>query len=465
MSENNTIKIPLFDGTNFNNWKYRVGILLDEKGLRKYIEKDFINILAEDDTRQAEVGVEEKKCISVLVQTIHDSQLEYIKEKKTAKEMFDMLCGIFERKSVANQLLLRRQLLTMKYRETNDIIEHFLAFDTKIRELKSMGAKMEEVDIVVHLLLTLPTSYDNLVTAMETMKKDDLTLEFVKTRLMDEFNKRNGRDSSQNKFESGAMNAKGGFKLICFGCGAVGHKKSQCRGNRFKNKKFNYSNRNTVSANKASIERSSTMCAIVKNFASSSENATVHAANITKENSVLTQIKFVLDSGATQHMVNDKRYFDHLENINELEISVAKKNEMISARQQGEITVETHYKGISSIKTMKNVLYVPDLKCNLLSIRSLTKNGYRIVFEGDIAYVMMNDETQFVAHTNGKLFEVILQKDVNNFAGVSGNNSTKISQSLLHHRLGHLNVYDMKKMVNGKFVTGLDNINIQISIL
>jgi len=80
----------------------------------------------------------------VLVQTIYDSQLENVIEKKTAKEMFDALCSIYERKSIASQLLLRKKLLIMKYNENDDILEHFLHFDKIVRELKSTGAKMEK---------------------------------------------------------------------------------------------------------------------------------------------------------------------------------------------------------------------------------------------------------------------------------------------------------------------------------
>jgi len=54
------------------------------------------------------------------------SQLENVIEKKTAKEMFDALCNIYERKSIASQLLLRKKLLIMKYNENDDILEHFL---------------------------------------------------------------------------------------------------------------------------------------------------------------------------------------------------------------------------------------------------------------------------------------------------------------------------------------------------
>lgn len=59
------IKISQFDGTNFSNWKYRVGILLDERKLRTFIEKDIEEIVKEDaykeDTKgQDKVQIEEK---------------------------------------------------------------------------------------------------------------------------------------------------------------------------------------------------------------------------------------------------------------------------------------------------------------------------------------------------------------------------------------------------------------------
>lgn len=80
-----------------------MGILLDERLLRKYIEQDLATILegvTVEDARSKIIS-DEKKCISILVQTIHDGQLEIIKEKTTAKAMFNALINIFERKSIA----------------------------------------------------------------------------------------------------------------------------------------------------------------------------------------------------------------------------------------------------------------------------------------------------------------------------------------------------------------------------
>lgn len=129
-------------------------------------------------------------------------------------------------------------------------------------------------------------------------------------------------------------------------------------------------------------------------------------------------------------MVNEKRYFEKLDHIDELNISVAKKNESISAKQKGNIMIKTVHAGDSAPKKMENVLLVNDLKCNLMSIRSLTKKGYKIVFEGDYAYASLNGKMKFIGQVKRKLYEVILHVDNNMFAGITGENFNKMSQNL-----------------------------------
>lgn len=251
MSEKeNTFKIPLFNGTGFGNWRFRIEGVLDEKGLLKFIEKDFAEILAtgKDEDAKEKLKKSERQCRNIIIQTVHDDQLENIKDKKTAKEMIDSLAKIYERKSIAGQLLLRRQLLTMKYSESDEMSEHLLKFDKKIRELKSSGAKMEDLDIVCHLLLTLPKGYNFLVTAIETMDQDKITVDFVKSRLLDEFNKKNAGTSSE-KVTPSAMNAN----VTCYGCSQVGHIRSQCPENK---KKKNNSRKMKNNSEKSSAKNS-----------------------------------------------------------------------------------------------------------------------------------------------------------------------------------------------------------------
>lgn len=224
-------KYVQFDGTNFNNWKFRIEVLLDEKGLLEYLETPLVDLVeaAEGDLdSEQRIKLEEKKCKSLLVQCIHDSQLEYIKDKREAKDIYDALKSIFERQSIAGQLLLRKQILTMKYVDGEEMNKHFLKFDKNVRDLKSIGATMEEMDIICHLLLTLPKSFDTLVTAIETIDPKNLTLDFVKSRILDEFAKRNVVGNSKEKAVDFTAMSANKVKPTCFKCGKIGHIQFQC---------------------------------------------------------------------------------------------------------------------------------------------------------------------------------------------------------------------------------------------
>ncbi len=78
---------------------------------------------------------------------------------------------------------------------------------------------MGETDIVCHLLLTLPKSFDNLVTAYETIDPMNLTVDFAKSRILDEFQKRTSIVATKN-VDSVAMNVgRNKPKEKCFNCG------------------------------------------------------------------------------------------------------------------------------------------------------------------------------------------------------------------------------------------------------
>ena len=64
-------------------------------------------------------------------------------------------------------------------------MERFIKFDEMLTELQAAGAQVNEMNKVAQLLLTLPTSYYGIVTAIQTLAEKDLTLTFVKTKLLD----------------------------------------------------------------------------------------------------------------------------------------------------------------------------------------------------------------------------------------------------------------------------------------
>jgi hypothetical protein len=180
-------------------------VLLDEKNLIEFVEEPLFTKLSpfigskedsEADKVMKQKGYTEvqrnaKKCKSLIVQKVSESHLEYIKDKATAFEAWETLQTIFERKSITNQIQLMKRLLCMKFNPSQDKLEaHLLRFDKAIRKLKTSGKIMEENKIICHLLLTMPKEYDAVVTALETICTEELTLSFVKGRVIDEEAKR-----------------------------------------------------------------------------------------------------------------------------------------------------------------------------------------------------------------------------------------------------------------------------------
>lgn len=62
---------------------------------------------------------------------------------------------------------------------------HIATFDNMVIEFQSAGEEMNEMNKIARLLLTLLSSYDPLITAIQTISDDTLTLQFLKHRLLD----------------------------------------------------------------------------------------------------------------------------------------------------------------------------------------------------------------------------------------------------------------------------------------
>lgn len=235
----------IFNGKDFNNWKFRVEILLREHDVENFIGKSLeehneIQIHNEDDqasrTAKEKLKVElkkkERKCFSLIVQRIGNDYLEYVKDKNNPKDAWSSLCAAFERKGVSNRMFLRRKLLSLKMKENDNLEHHLLEFDKILRSLKAVGANMEEEDIICQLLLSLPESYESVITALETMKAEELTIEFVKGRLLDIDIKKKSMGSKErlehNEDHPSAMMGYNKKQITCFLCGKKGHFQNNC---------------------------------------------------------------------------------------------------------------------------------------------------------------------------------------------------------------------------------------------
>ena len=85
--------------------------------------------------------------------------------------------------------------------------------------------------------------------------------------------------------------------------------------------------------------------------------------------------KWISDSGATKHMCNDRLQFQSYMPIKHRDVIVA-NGANIPAIGMGDIIIYQY----NQPHRLTNVLHVPDLNCNLLSIFQLQKHHYSILF-------------------------------------------------------------------------------------
>ncbi|KYN30129.1 Copia protein [Trachymyrmex cornetzi] len=409
MADDEKYKIPLFDGTNYSNWKFRMQALLEEHDLIDFVNKPLDMLIGDLPAETADAHAitlrkKDRKCKSSIIQRIADSHLEYVKEKATAFEMWQALSEVSSGK-VASQFRLRKMILTMRYATTETMTSHFLKFDRLVRELKSTGANLEEADIVCHLLLTMPEEYNMVVTALETLSSEQLTLGFVKTRLLDEEAKRSGANvntksaNSSTVFSAATNNRKpkvnkredevsgkhsAGFNFKCHHCGIIGHKRSECH-------KLKQESKTSGSAKVALNDNVDNR----KDF-----------VFIAKEEEINNSTCWFLDSGSSEHLATkDVSLINVRKLTSPLNIRVAKSGQILTATEAGDLKVSVRVNGEIRKILISGVLSVSGLECNLLSVRKLEMNGFTVTFENGKGIIHKANTIAAIAHRTDKLYK------------------------------------------------------------
>lgn len=89
-----------------------------------------------------------------------------------------------------------------------------------------------------------------------------------------------------------------------------------------------------------------------------------------------------LDTGCSNHMCGDKKAFSELDESFRNTVKFG-DNSIVSVMGKGKVTLQT--KGNST--HISNVLFVPDLKTNLLSVGQLQEKGYEIIIKNGVCRI------------------------------------------------------------------------------
>ncbi|XP_044019208.1 protein ABHD18 isoform X2 [Aphidius gifuensis] len=148
-----------------------------------------------------------------------------------------------------------------------------------------------------------------------------------------------------------------------------------------------------------------------------------------------------LDSGSTSHITANNKLFKQIEKAN-LKLSLA-NNDSTQISGVGEIKININDGNKQKTVKFDRVLYVNDLRTNLLSVLKMTDKNYKILFEKEKATISdINDNVLITAKRIGNLYYIQESQNAANLAEFNSKNDFE----KWHQRLGHVNEKDIKLM-------------------
>lgn len=445
-SESSSIRIDKLSKENYHSWKQKILLVLSLRDL-----DDQINTTRpDDDTAAAAWDKKDRKARATIGLTISDELLENVREVKTAAAMWLTIRNVFERHTLLNKLSARRKF----YSATKSEDESVLQFANRIRQLtstlKSMGVNIDESEMAMAFLCGLPEPYDPLISALDAIgtEEGDLEFEHVTSRVLQEEQRIGFRIAeATSKSETKALtvscqgscvncNVATNSRPKCSHCGKLGHTHEKC-----------WKKHPHLNPHKKVVSEESGPAFI----ASESEydpNVICLIGNAVKSHKGSQRNEWFIDSGCSNHMTFDRTLFTSLESA-PLKTVTLGNGATAEISGQGTVQIDILLNGEIVCCKLNNVLLVPELGYQLLSVSSLSMKGFTTAFEGRKCDIKQGRTVVASGTLQGSLYRLDT---------VKGANTALVSSTLQvwHERFAHVDPSVIQNMVNNNVVSGVE---------
>ena len=137
---------------------------------------------------------------------------------------------------------------------------------------------------------------------------------------------------------------------------------------------------------------------------------------------------WLLDNGCTNHMSLNLEIFRNLNKAVSTKVKVG-NGELLDVKGKGLAAIKT----VSGTKLLDNVLYVPEIEQNLMSVGQLVGDGFSLLFKDSLCVIKdCNDADLITVAMKNNSFPLYLDESSH-----VAYTSIEDQSSLMHKRLGH----------------------------
>jgi len=399
--------IPLLndDGNNFGSWKFRVQLVLKLRDLWTVVDGTYIEPdVTVDPTGSANWTRKDLEALAQISFTLRDGPLTYVLGAKSAKECWERLSTRYE--GTQNTAILVEELFLTTLSESKPLEPQINKLVRAAHTLNTLGFGLEDKVLAYIIVLKLPDSMATLKTILSATEASEISTEAVVSQIiLDE--QRRVRASGVGTIASFDKAAKKGWSASddcekkCTHCNKRGHDISECR--KLKREQESKGARNSSVSSTAAPPAS----ANIGHAASTPGDNTGHpflAADVeytgvaivlsdtehvpsttSSESTADHKLKhqWIMGSGYTRTMCSNRSWFSDFSPFASPVIVTLGGHSRVLTTGTGTVPIRMRADMRWHSAELQDVLFVPDLNCNLLSVARLAQRGAKVQFLGD----------------------------------------------------------------------------------
>lgn len=432
MSTSYIANVPKLRGReNYDDWSFAASNLLVLEGMAAAIETQLAA------TASAAQRTEDAKAKAKLILTIDASLYVHIKQAVTTYDLWTTLQKMFDDSGYSRKIYLLRNLINIRLDTCESITSYVTQIIETAQRLRGTGFKITDEWIGALMLAGLPERFAPMIMAIEH-SGIEISADVIKTKLIDMCSDDGSTSASSTgyahiaksqRMKNGGKSGGGGHHnkpqtseikavktIKCYNCKQTGHYRNQCP---------------------SLIDKD-------KRKTSNAFSAIFLSGKFNKNN-------WYIDSGASKHMTARKDFIVNPSHKSDTKEIIIANQTSVPVLCSGDVNIVTVTNDVQYDITVSNVLCIPDLTTNLLSVSQLIENGNKVIFKENACYI------------HNKKNEVVGQAEL--IDGVYRLQTLQTEETLAvpavvssetwHRRLGHINSVSLNKMKN-KAVEGID---------
>lgn len=318
---------------NYDTWKQAAESYLTIRKHWSIIEKE----VTIDTSNKADDTIAKAE-LNMPVETIN---YPYIRQAKTAHEAWKNLESAFEDSGITRKVAVLQALVSMKLDNCESMEDYVNRLTVLWAKVTKVGFKIDDEIVGALMLGGLPDQYKPLVMTLENSDKK-LTMDKVKTILLQDASFENSSgDQSVMYSKKKWKQKKSKTTAKCWKCDEPGHIAVNCKRSTTKEEEKNKS------------------CVLYSALVAKNDND-----------------DWFIDSGASAHMTMKRNILEGVKPVGGGNVIVA-NNAKMAIECSGDVPIVNDS---GQHIMMRNVLYVPDLCTNLVSVSQMIKNGNKVVF-------------------------------------------------------------------------------------